>query len=277
MPDSLTLTPARAQRSVGRIGLTIRRRGESTVLDRLHQSGPLRMRMIGAEPSVAATAILLNTAGGIAGGDRHDIAITASEFTTLTLSTQGAERIYRAGVSDSPASITTRITLADHAALDYLPQETILFDNSGLTRRLRIDLAASAQFLGVESLIFGRAAMGEAVQTIHLTDTIELHRDNRLIFRDSLHPPPDFATSQHGALFASATAIATILLAAPDAARHLDAVRAALSDAQAGASAWNGLLLIRIMAQTGAALRDIVLRVMDVLRGGRAMPRVWAC
>jgi urease accessory protein UreH len=118
MPDSLTLSSSRAQRSSGRIGLAVKRRGNATVLDRLHQSGPLRLRMIGAEPRVAATAILLNTASGSTGGDRHDIAITASESTTPTLSTQGAERVYRAGASDPPASITTRITLAGHCQLD---------------------------------------------------------------------------------------------------------------------------------------------------------------
>ncbi|GBR74874.1 urease accessory protein UreD [Acidiphilium acidophilum] len=249
----------------------------ATVLDRLHQSGPLRLRIIRPEPGTETTAILLNTAGGIAGGDRHDIAITGSAATTLTLTTQGAERVYRATPSDPPSRITTRIALADRAALDYLPQETILFDRSALTRHLRIDLTGTARFLGLEALIFGRTAMGETIHSLHLTDTIELHRDMRLIFRDSLHPPPDFATSRHRALFGTATALATILLAAPDAARHLDAVRAALGTEQAGASAWNGLLLIRILAQTGATLREIVLRVMNVLRGGRKMPRVWAC
>ncbi len=255
----------------------VKPRNGVTVLDRLHQSGPLRLRVIGAEPDRATTAILLNTGGGVAGGDTHRIEIAARSGTALTLSSQGAERVYRADPDDPPARITNRITIADGASVAYLPQETILFDRAALHRRLRIEVSGSARYLGVESLIFGRAAMGETVRTLDVADTIELHRDSRLIFRDSLRPPPDFATSRHRALFAAATAIATILLAAPDAARHLDAVRAALGDSQAGASTWNGLLLIRIMAQTGAALREIVLRVMSVLRGGRAMPRVWAC
>ncbi len=248
------------------------------MLDRLHQSGPLRLRLISAERNTATTAILLNTGGGIAGGDVNQIDITAAPGTALTLSSQGAERIYRAGIGDRPSRITTRIAIGAAATLEYLPQETILFDNAALNRSLRIDLAGSARYLGIESLIFGRAAMGETIAALDLTDTVELHRDNELVFRDSLKPPRDFAAAQtHRAMFGGASAIATILLATPDAARHLDAVRAALGDEQGGASAWNGLLLIRIMAQTGVALREIVLRVMSVLRGGRAMPRVWAC
>jgi len=266
------------QRSSGRIDLAVKPRNGVTVLGRLHQSGPLRLRLISAERDTATTAILLNTGGGIAGGDTNRIDITAAPGTAITLSSQGAERIYRAGIGDLPSRITTRIAIGAAATLEYLPQETILFDSAALDRSLRIDLAGSARYLGIESLIFGRTAMGETIAALDLTDTVELHRDNALVFRDSLKPPRDFAAAQtHRAMFGGASAIATILLAAPDAARHLDAVRAALGDAQAGASAWNGLLLIRIMAQTGAVLRDIVLRVMNVLRGGRAMPRVWAC
>lgn len=247
------------------------------MLDRLHQSGPLRARIIRPESGAATTAILLNTAGGIAGGDRHSIDIAAQPATSLTLTTQGAERVYRAGPADRPAWVVTNIVIAEAATVENLPQETILFDQSRLTRRLHLDLAGSSRYLGVDSLIFGRAAMGESIRQIDLADTIELHRDASLIFRDRLRPPMEFATAQNSAMFGTATALATILLAAPNAAFYLDAVRAALIDTEAGASAWNGLLLVRILAQTGSALRSIVLRVLAVLRGGQPMPRVWAC
>ncbi|MCW8305789.1 urease accessory protein UreD [Acidiphilium sp. PA] len=238
--------------------------------------------MVRSEPDTATTAILLNTGGGIAGGDVNRIDITAAPRTALTLSSQGAERIYRAGIGDLPSRITTRIAIGAAATLEYLPQETILFDNAGLNRSLRIDLAGSARYLGIESLIFGRAAMGETIAALDLTDTVELHRDDALVFRDKLRPPREFAAAQtHRAMFGGASAIATILLASPDAASFLDAVRDALSGRNpgvtAGVSAWNGLLLVRLLAQTGAALRVASLRVLSVLRQDRPMPRVWGC
>lgn len=233
--------------------------------------------MLHHEAATEATAILLNTGGGIAGGDSHTISITGQPNTVLTISTQSAERIYRAGTTDSPARITTRIRIEAAASVEYLPQETILFDQSALTRRLHIDLTGSSRYLGVETLIFGRAAMGETVNRLDLSDIIELYRDGTLIFRDALKPPNPFTGAARRAMLGNAAGLATILLAAPDAVGQLDTVRLALGDAQAGASVWNGLLLVRILAQTGTALRGLVVRVLDVLRGGRAMPRNWAC
>lgn len=282
VPDRFFVRQSCAQRAVGHIRLSVRLRDQTTVLDRLHQSGPLRLRVVRSEPDTATTAILLNTGGGIAGGDVNRIDITAAPRTALTLSSQGAERIYRAGIGDLPSRITTRIAIGAAATLEYLPQETILFDNAGLNRSLRIDLAGSARYLGIESLIFGRAAMGETIAALDLTDTVELHRDDALVFRDKLRPPREFAAAQtHRAMFGGASAIATILLASPDAASFLDAVRDALSGRNpgvtAGVSAWNGLLLVRLLAQTGAALRVASLRVLSVLRQDRPMPRVWGC
>jgi urease accessory protein len=263
---------------VGRIDLTVKPRNGVTVLDRLHQSGPLRVRLVRVERNTATTAILLNTGGGVTGGDSHRIEITAQAGTALTLSSQGAERVYRAAPGDLPARMSSRITIADMASVEYLPQETILFDRSALNRRLRIELIGTARYVGVESLIFGRAAMGETIQTLDLTDTIEIYRNGTLMFRDALRPPRRFAAARSSrTMFGGAGGVATILFASPDAAKRLDAVRAALNGAHAGATAWNGLLLIRVLAQTGVALRETILGVLAVLRDGAPMPRVWEC
>ncbi|MGC9268592.1 urease accessory protein UreD [Acidiphilium sp.] len=282
MPGAMLGHSVLAQRSSGVIRLAMRRRDGATVLERLHQSGPLRLRIVRPEPGRWATAILLNTGGGIAGGDDHQLDIAAQSGTALTLSTQGAERVYRQGDGDAPARIAMRIAIADAAFVEYLPQETILFDRSALERRLRVDLTGSAGYLGVESLIFGRGAMGEVVRLLTLSDGIALYRDGTLLFRDVFRPPHSFATSRRRAMLGDAGAMATILFVAPGAAARLDAVRsmldgAALDGAAAAVSAWNGLLLVRILAQTGAMMRMIVLLVLEMLRGGRAMPRVWGC
>ncbi len=231
-----------------------------------------------AEQEDFATAVLLNTGGGIAGGDRLNIDIATGIDARLIISTQGAERVYRASALDDPARIDVRLVVAEGAVVEFLPQETILFDQAALTRQTRVEIAGAGRYLGVESLVFGRAAMGEIVQHLDFSDRLEIIRDGRVVFLDRLSPPRDFQRAQsHSAMLGGAMAMATILLADIDAEQWLVAVRAALGAEQAGASAWNQLLVVRILAQSGEALRMLVRRVLNVLREGRAMPRVWGC
>jgi urease accessory protein len=248
------------------------------VLDRLYQSGPLRARLPRREAGSRTSAILLNTAGGVVAGDHLDVAVMAGKGTACTITTQSAERIYRAPPDAPPARIGTTLTIAAGATVEYLPQETIIFDNSAMTRNLAIDMAADASFLGVESLIFGRAAMGEDVHHARISDTITLRRDGALLFRDALRLPEHVAEAlNRPAIGNGARALATVSLVSDQAERQIDAVRSALCNAEAGASAWNGMLLVRILAANGAALRQVVTAVLAVLRDGRALPRVWSC
>ncbi len=173
----------------------------------------------------------------------------------------------------------TRITLADGAAAEWLPQEAILFDHAALDRRLEVELAADAWFLGVESLVFGRAAMGELVRALRLADTIRVRRAGRLILHDAIRLAGDAATLlDRPAMAGGAAAVATLVHVAPDAETRLDALRAAWAEApgETGASAWNGMLVGRIVAADGARLRGCVTAGLAALRGGRPLPAVWA-
>ncbi len=211
-------------------------------------------------------------------GDHLDVAVTAGEGTACTIATQSAERLYRALPVAPPARIDTTFTIAAGATAEYLPQETIIFDNAAMTRRLTLNMAADASFLGVESLIFGRAAMGEDVHYARISDTITLRRDGKLVFRDALRLPERVAEAlNRPAIGNGARALATILLAGRDAEQRIDIVRGVLGDVEAGASAWNGMLLVRVLAANGAMLRRFVTAVLAVLRDGRALPRVWSC
>ena len=267
-----------AQRSVGAVKLAVRQQAGRTVLERLHQAGALRLRMVRAEQDGFATAILLNTGGGVAGGDDYRVDLDVGAEARLVISSQGAERIYRAGVIDAPARIELRVMVAARAMMEWLPQETILSDQAAMARRMRVDLDITSRYLGIDALVFGRAAMGERVHFLDFSDRVEIHRDGRLVYMDRLRPPADFTYAQErAAMLGGATAMATVILAEPDAERWLEPVRAVLGNAQAGASSWNQLLIVRMLAPSGEALRYEVQRVLTVLREGRAMPRVWAC
>jgi urease accessory protein len=172
------------------------------------------------------------------------------------------------------------LAVAPGASLEWLPQETILFDRCAVDRRLDVDLADDAWFLGVESLVFGRAAMGERVVQAWLRDGIRVRRAGRWLLHDAVRMEGEVnAALQRATIAGGARALATLVHVAPDAAASLENVRAALADlaVEAGASAWNGMLVTRILAQDAAALRRAVVAALAVLRAPRPLPRVWLC
>lgn len=272
---SLSETPA-LQRAVGELRVDLRARDGTTVLENLRQSGCLKARFPRPQDAQWCSVVTLNTSGGIAGGDALDSAFMIRAGAQATIAAQAAERFYRALPCGPPSQVRARITLADGAAAEWLPQETILFDRCSLDRRLQVDLAADAWFLCVESLVFGRAAMGEVVQHASLHDVIQLRRAGRLLLHDAVRLNGEIsATLQRPTIANGARAVATLVHVAPDAEAALAPLRDALP--QGGASAWDGMLVARILAPDGATLRQSVIAALQVLRADRPLPRVWTC
>ncbi len=268
--------PVSLQRAFGRLSVSLKRRGPQSALEDLRQVGCLKARFPRGDDAAWLNVVTLNTSGGIAGGDVLDSTFAVGAGARATMASQAAERFYRVLPDSAPASVRTQITVAAGGAAEWLPQETILFDRCALRRHLRIELARDAWFLGVESLVFGRAAMGEAVERASLRDVIEVHRGGRLLLRDAIRLDGEVAaTLRRRSIANRARAVATVVHVAPDAEIMLDAVRAASS--QCGASAWDGMLIARVLARDGASLRAATTDILQVLRGGRALPRVWLC
>ncbi|HMG49939.1 MAG TPA: urease accessory protein UreD [Inquilinus sp.] len=274
-PAALAVPLARAR---GRLDLAFKRRGAETVLDVLFQEGCAKARFPRQEAGALTGAVLLNTAGGLTGGDRLIQSVRWGDGTAATVVGQAAERIYRS-LGDA-AVIGTRLVVEAGATAEWLPQETILFDRARLDRDLQIDLHGDAEFLGVEAIVFGRTAMGETVRQGVLRDAWRIRRDGRLLYADVLAVDGDPAAAlDRPGLGRGARAVATLLFVAPAAATLIDPLRAALAGAQglAGASAWNGLLVARFAAPDGAVLRRDLISALGVLRAGRPLPRVWQC
>jgi urease accessory protein len=265
-------------RSCGEIDLSFRQGSGGSAAFRSYQAGCLRLRLPRRRADERTEAVLINTGGGIADGDRLEQRVTWSEATAATVTSQAAEKVYRTTGGD--AAIATRLDVEAGADAEWLPQETILFDRARLRRDMQVRMAENARFLGIEAIVLGRTAMGEQMREGLLDDRWRLWRGGRLIFADALRlNGPVEALIRRRALGAEARAMAMILHVSSRAAALLEPVRAALSGAlgTAAASAWNGMLLVRLLATDGATLRHDLLRALAVLRGGRAMPRVWSC
>ncbi|HEV7252334.1 MAG TPA: urease accessory protein UreD [Mesorhizobium sp.] len=265
--------PPRHQRASGAIRASFRRRGAETLVHRLFQDGSAKLRLPRMGPG-DTQAVLINTAGGLTGGDGFANALALDEGAALTVTTQACERIYRSNMGE--AEVRTNLSLGAQARLDWLPQETILFDGGRLRRFLEADLAPSSTLLATEALVFGRQARGEKIRAGLFRDRWRIRREGKLVFADDLSFEGDMAADLLApALLNGAGALATVLLVAPDAEDQLAAVRERLGDLFGGASAWDGKLVARMTAPDGFALRRRLLPVLEALRHGRPIPKLW--
>lgn len=261
-------------RAVGRIALAVAAHEGRTRRVRVHEEGSLRVRFPNADPG-ECEAIIINTAGGMAGGDRFDLDIDVDAGAELTLSTAAAEKIYRTHGPDSEISV--RLDVKEGAALRWLPQETILFDRTRVSRKIDVELADGASIVLAEAIVFGRSAMGEAVNDGKMFDRWRVRRNGRLLFAETLNL--DGAIAQKLSEKAAADggiAIATLLVIPGDDTVS-SAVRA-LEDkfsGEVGVSAWNGLAVTRFCARDGAALRRDLVAVLAALDLG-TLPRLWS-
>jgi urease accessory protein len=259
-------------RATGHVALGVAAHGGRTRRRVVHEDGSLRVRFPNTTQD-GLEAVIVNTAGGMAGGDKFDIALAVGEGAHLMAGTAAAEKIYR---SDGAATdVSLKIELEAGARLAWLPQETILFDQAQLARRIDIELANTASLLMVEGLVFGRAAMGEAMNGGLLADRWRLRVGGRLVFAENARLDGAIAAKlARSAVAAGGIAIATVLLA-PANDDALAAVRAhdGLYAGEVGVSAWNGMAVARLCARDGAALRHDLISLLAAL--GTQVPRLW--
>jgi urease accessory protein len=272
VPDG-SAVPVRMQRAEGSARLAFHRRHGATRLRTLYQEGCVKIRLPTPLPGSPPEAILINTAGGLAGGDRISTEIEAVGATAATVTTQACERVYRS--TGEAATVTNRLMVGAGGRLAWLPQETILFDGGCLSRRLEADLEGDAELVAVEAVLFGRTAMGETLSHGALHDRWRIRRDGRLVFAEDFRVSGAIAARlARPATLSGCTAMATVLYAAPEPERLLEAVRASIGDA-GGASAWDGKLLVRLVAASGLALRQRLEPLLSLLLAGRPLPKVW--
>ncbi|SEW26869.1 urease accessory protein [Cognatiyoonia koreensis] len=269
VPQSLSPQP----RARGDVSVSAKTRNGRTVLDGLRQSGSLKLlfpRVYGP----ALQGVLINTAGGVTGGDRFNVKVDVPFGAHLTLTTQAAERAYRAQ-SGETGQVQGRIRVADGGRLDWLPQETIVFDGAAMRRRLDISLSGTARLLMCEPLIFGRAAMGETVRSGRFHDRISIIRDGIPVFCDAIALTGDITAHLAKATIAGgAGAMATLVYVAPDAESHLPTLRDGLG-ATAGASLLApDVLVMRVLAPDGFLLRKTLCPILTAL-SGTTLPRPW--
>ena len=289
LPSDAAATIPVERRGQGRLLVEARALDGRTVRGRIEEEGFARVRFPrSGRRGRALEAVMINTGGGLAGGDASQSCLVAGRDAQLVVATQAAEKIYR---SDGATSrIDVELVAGASASLHWLPQSTIVFDGARVERSIVAEVAPDARLLLVEPVILGRTARGERLSYGSLRDRWRIRRGGRLIYADGLQLDGDIAaTLDRRATAGGWAAFATLLLVAPDAEARLDAVRGALGLAagedeflpaelpdglDAGASAWDGMLSVRLLARDGAPLESAIRRVLALLGVGE-VPRIW--
>jgi len=245
----------------------------------LYQRTPCRVLFPLPEPGEPPLAALLTTSGGLTGGDRLQLSVALETGARATITTAAAEKVYRSLGAD--ATVTVTLAAAPGSWLEWLPQETILFEGARLVRRISAEVAAGGRLLAAETLVFGRAARGERLTRGLLHESWRLHRDGRLVWADALRLDGDIARHLASPVaFGSAGALATAAYLGDDAPAQLDGARALAEAAGGAATLVNGVLLARFLAPRPEVVRRALARYVAGLRqaaGGlpAALPRLW--
>ncbi|WP_423067388.1 urease accessory protein UreD [Devosia sp. CN2-171] len=267
--NAISLPRHQRARGIGRIGTHVLE--GRTRLTTLYQEGCAKIRLPHThDPSLQA--VLINTAGGLTGGDDVAWEVNAAPGARMVLTTQACERVYRSLGDD--ATVRTHIKVGAGAHLDWLPQETILFQGARLDRSLEVDLAPDASFFAIEAILLGREAMGEDARNSHLRDNWRIRRNGRLVHAEAARLSADPLERDGISLLAGASAFATLLYVGTDAELKLERVRPLLTG-QSGASVIGERLVIRAMAPSGLALRRIITPIIAHLSGAGTLPRLW--
>ena len=263
-----------ANRAVGRVAFGVDVQRGVSRRNRVHEAGSLRVRFPNADRRGALDAVIVNTAGGMAGGDRFDIEVAVEPGAGLTVTTAAAEKVYRSFGPDTEVAV--RLDVGNGGTLAWLPQETILFDRARFRRTIDIKLARNANLVFAEAAVFGRSAMGETVTRGQVFDRWRVRVEGILKFAETIRLDGEVGqTLARGAVARGGAAVASVLKV-PGNDDDVTAVRVMQDHfaGEVGVSTWNGLVAARLVAIDGAALRHDLIAVLGALRGG-SIPRLW--
>ncbi len=265
--------PPRMQRASGESRVAFAVRDGATRLTDLYQRDPCRILFPDPEPGEPPHAVLVTTSGGIAGGDTLKMAVEVGPGGHAVVASQAAEKIYRAAQLSDPCTIDVALQVGEGATLDWLPQETIVFEGSRLKRRTVAEVGVGGALLACEMVVLGRAASGERFTGGLLLDAWSVRRAGKLAWTDTLKVEGE---TPAGAGFGAANALATVIGVWDAPQPFFEKARGLLEAAdrvRTGVTLVNGVMVARLLGEA-TEVRAAVIGFLTAFRG-RRLPRVW--
>jgi urease accessory protein len=263
--------------------LWLERRDGKTRLVRRRHVGPLMVqRPFHPESDGTCHVYLLHPPGGIAGGDRLEIACHLESGARTVLTTPGATKFYCSAKGASTQR--TVIDVGVGAVCEYLPQETIIFDGADAQVETRVALAADATYVGWDFLSLGRPAAGERFANGSVRQRIEVSQDGRPVWFERLSLQGASALGSASFAFGNRPIVGTMIYVGPIAENAAERVRDSLGEDARGilsVSQRDQGVICRYLGEMMSEGKSIFARAWDVLRdagqGKRAAaPRIWA-
>lgn len=269
------------QRAAGCVRIVLESSNRGTRIADVYQQSPVRILFPNASGGAIEEAVLLNTAGGIAGGDRLEYSVTALTNASIAVTSQAAERVYRA--LNEPARVVTRLKAHEGAKPAWLPQETIVFNRARFRRDTEIELSSGAELLALEWLVLGRAAHGDEMSGGYLSDSWRVTVDGKLVWADCFRATDEvFPHLSKMAMLSNCKAVGTLIYFGDCIAARLEFLRHALPVRDSAATAVGGLIIVRFAAKLPSELRLTVGGLLERLSrelgpGPFRKPKMWSC
>jgi urease accessory protein len=267
----------------GRLDLELVAHNGRTWPSRRRHRGPLLVqRPFYPEGRDVCHLYLLHPPGGLVGGDELsvDIALTARAAALVT--TPAAGKVYRTTAAPARQNVTLRV--ARGAELEWLPQETILFEGAALSSSLCVHLAPETRFIGWDAVCFGRVAAGESFERGSYRHCLEVHKGGEMVLLEPIAVLPG-SRVRHAPWGLSGRPISATLVASPASEEDESELSAAFEQAPsdalcAGVTLLGDVVVMRAICRGAMELRAALTRAWEILRPrvfGRPAcpPRVW--
>jgi urease accessory protein len=249
----------------------------------IFQRSPIRIMVPRVDDGALKEIVFVNIAGGVAGGDRLESGVTALANACIAVTSQAAEKVYRA--LNEPAHILTKLKACATAKLAWLPQETIIFNRGRVSRQTEIEVSSGCEVLALEWLVLGRAAQGEKMVGGHITDSWRVRKDGRLIWADTFRVTDEMFPQLHRkALLSDCKAFATLVYFGPDLEARLELLRNIASPIACHCAPTSvcGLIIVRFAASDSFDLRGALLNFLQQFSeelgpGPFRVPKMWSC
>src|SRR5215468_2598241 len=271
------------QRASGAGRIVLAGEGTGARIADIYQKFPISLMLPKIDDRPCKEVVIINSSGGVVGGDRLEIEVVALNRASVSVTTQAAEKIYRA--LDRPARISTKLKASESARLAWLPQETIVFNGARIARQTEIDLCSGAEIIALEWLVLGRIESGEEVLGGYVLDSWRIRLDGRLVWADGFLVADEmFAHLHRRALLSRWKAIGTLIYFGPCLDVRLGILReiAASLDCRCAATIVGAIIVVRVAAEASVDLKQGLRSLLDRFSlelepGPFGVPKMWSC
>ena len=259
------------------LALEFQNRIDKTILAKQYHKGPMLVQRPFYPEGPVYHVYLIHPPGGVVGGDVIEVDVSCQQQSKALITTPAAGKFYRSGGKIARQRI--HLSVSEGSELEWLPQETIVFNGAQVTTKTQVNLGRTARFIGWEFIALGRPACKEAFASGHATTHLEIFREDKPLLLERTILNREVINSLSG--LQSHSLIATMVLY-PAAKKELEAAREIANHHRwFGATLLGDLLVCRMLGYQAEPIRVLFATIWGAVRPllmhrEACPPRIWA-